>query len=235
MSIQAYEDEVFDLVEDLRADRTKRGAAFRYSDMFDAAGLQYVNLVQEGGGILGIALLGFTYVLEELGLRFLSLGGTSAGSINTLLMADLGTPEEPKSLRILEQVAGKQFMDFVDGGRDAERLTHLIKAAMNGRSTFSLLAQGPEVFAALGNLPELFQRYGINPGKHFADWLRSVLQHADWRTIPVLIYAHTREDLDKLYDRPLPPNILNSPGRNTIRHRHLVEEVVDGLSKIAPL
>ena len=122
MPTQAYEDAVFDLVEDLRTYRASRGAAFRYSDIFDAEGMQYVNLVQEGGGILGIALLGFTYVLEELGLRFLSLGGTSAGSINTLLMADLGTPSEPKSLRILEQVAGKQFMDFVDGGRGCQAI-----------------------------------------------------------------------------------------------------------------
>ncbi|CAH0998901.1 hypothetical protein LEM8419_00207 [Neolewinella maritima] len=180
MPTQAYEEEVFDLVEDLRAYRTTRGAAFRYSDIYDATGLQYVNLVQEGGGILGIALLGFTYVLEELGLRFLSLGGTSAGSINTLLMADLGTPDEPKSLRILERVAGKQFMDFVDGGYDAEQLTLLIQAMREGQSALSILSKGPEVFAALGNLPELFDRYGINPGRHFEDWLRSVLQHDDW-------------------------------------------------------
>ena len=195
MPTQAYEDAVFDLVEDLRAYRARRGPAFRYSDIFDATGLQYVNLVQEGGGILGIALLGFTYVLEDLGLRFLSLGGTSAGSINTLLMADLGTPSEPKSLRILEQVVGKQFMDFVDGGLDAEQLTRLLQAAMDGRSTFSILAEGPEVLAAVGNLPELFQRYGINPGEHFEDWLRGILQHPDWhglqenvRRLPETLY-----------------------------------------------
>ena len=36
-----------------------------YSDIVDEFGNQYVDLVQEGGGVLGIALLGYTYVLEE--------------------------------------------------------------------------------------------------------------------------------------------------------------------------
>ena len=36
----------------------------------------------EGGGVLGIALTGYTYILEQAGIRFLGVGGTSAGSIN---------------------------------------------------------------------------------------------------------------------------------------------------------
>ena len=57
------------------------------SDVLDEQGNQYVNLVQEGGGVLGVALVGYTYVLEEMGIRFMRLAGTSAGAINTAMMA----------------------------------------------------------------------------------------------------------------------------------------------------
>ncbi|PPK85131.1 patatin-like phospholipase [Neolewinella xylanilytica] len=170
MHIQAYEQAVFDIIEDLKEYRAKRGDRFRYSDIFDEAGNQYVNLVQEGGGILGIALVGFTYVLEEMGIRFLSLGGTSAGSINALLMADLGTPEEKKSVRILERIATKDFMDFVDGGYDAEQLT----AAFDSGNKIQLYLH------LITNIAEIKDKLGINPGLHFEDWLREMLRHDSW-------------------------------------------------------
>ena len=44
-----------------------------FSDIIDASGNQYVDLVQEGGGVLGIALLGYTYTLEQIGIRFSAL------------------------------------------------------------------------------------------------------------------------------------------------------------------
>lgn len=43
--------------------------------------IQYVDLVQKGGGVLGVALVGYVYVLEQAGIRFLKLAGTSAGAI----------------------------------------------------------------------------------------------------------------------------------------------------------
>jgi NTE family protein len=41
-----------------------------FSDVTDNEGHQYVNLIQEGGGVWGIALVGYTYVLEMAGIRF---------------------------------------------------------------------------------------------------------------------------------------------------------------------
>lgn len=79
--------------------------------------LQFVNLVQEGGGVLGVGLIGYTWLLEEMGIRFYSLAGTSAGAINTMLLAALGKPEEKKSEKILEELCRKDFFDFVDGTR----------------------------------------------------------------------------------------------------------------------
>ena len=86
------------------------------SDVVDAKGNQYVNLVQEGGGVLGFALVGYTYVLEQMGIRFMKMAGTSAGAINTLLLAAVGKKDEEKSLRILDILSKQNLIDFVDGG-----------------------------------------------------------------------------------------------------------------------
>ena len=55
----------------------------------------------QGGDVLGIAIVGYTYALEEVGLRFLGLGGSSAGAINALLLASTGSTgagQEPDDL-----------------------------------------------------------------------------------------------------------------------------------------
>jgi NTE family protein len=91
----------------------------QFSDVIDDQGSQYVDLVMEGGGVLGVALVGYTYVLEEMGIRFLRVGGTSAGSINAVLVAGLGTPQERKSEKIVRELANVDFWSFVDGGRAA--------------------------------------------------------------------------------------------------------------------
>ena len=58
-------------------DRIPKGK--RYSDVEDAQSHQYVDLVQEGGGTLGIALVGYTYVMEKAGIRFLVSPGHRLG------------------------------------------------------------------------------------------------------------------------------------------------------------
>lgn len=63
-------DEVQELLGRLRS--TSEGKQF--SDVIDDQGHQYVDLVMEGGGVLGVALVGYTFVLEEIGLRFLRVG-----------------------------------------------------------------------------------------------------------------------------------------------------------------
>src|SRR5215204_1459371 len=68
------------------------------SDIQDNLNRQYVDLVQEGGGVHGIALAGYTYVLEKMGIAFMKMAGTSAGSINTLLLNAVYTEQEAKLL-----------------------------------------------------------------------------------------------------------------------------------------
>lgn len=88
------------------------------SDTLDKDGHQYVHLVQEGGGVLGVALVGYTYILEKVGIRFMRLAGTSAGAINTSMLAVVKEDKEKQltsSERILEYLCRKPFFDFVDG------------------------------------------------------------------------------------------------------------------------
>jgi NTE family protein len=86
-----------------------------------------IDLVQQGGTMLGIALLGYTYIMEKAGVRFRSMAGTSAGAINTLLLSAL--PEKiykekspffndgrqaVKSEFLAHLVASKDFSEFLD-------------------------------------------------------------------------------------------------------------------------
>ena len=66
---------VFHLIDDLKKEGIPQKS---FSDVVDDKGHQYVELVMEGGGVLGVALIGYNYVLEQMGLRFFSLAGTSA-------------------------------------------------------------------------------------------------------------------------------------------------------------
>ena len=116
----------------------KSGGRPIYSDLYkeeDGKTYEYVNYVQEGGGVLGVALVGYTYVLERLGFRFLKLAGTSAGAINTLLMAAV-QPENYKdengkekykyqSEMILDEMLRFDFWKLVDGHWFAKRLIEM--------------------------------------------------------------------------------------------------------------
>ncbi len=142
-----------------------------YSDIIDDNGLQYVDLVQEGGGVLGIALVGYTYVLEKAGIRFFSLAGTSAGAINTMLLAGLGKIEEEKSEKILRILAHKNLFDFVDGSNAVKRF---INRMLNRRKN---------VVSVIVNLFRIYKilkrKQGINPGNNFSEWITDQLRKAD--------------------------------------------------------
>src|SRR5947209_3762635 len=91
--------EVLECLQQLEVRYGKDGENLVVSDVVDDEGHQYVNLVQKGGGVLGIALVGYTYILEQMNIRFIRLAGTSAGAINTALMAVSGAERTPESDR----------------------------------------------------------------------------------------------------------------------------------------
>jgi NTE family protein len=103
-------------------DAGKHFSDIRSIDPLTKKELQYVDLVQEGGGTLGISLVGYIFVLEYVGIRFLRLAGTSAGAINALFLAAIGEKHEPKSPELLKIMTSEDFnlFKFVDGSRFAK-------------------------------------------------------------------------------------------------------------------
>jgi len=155
---------VYRLVSDLLKDGYDKK---EYSDVLDEAGHQYVELVMEGGGVLGVALIGYNYVLEQMGLRFFSLAGTSAGSINALLLAGMGDVSTPKAEKLVEVLANKNLLEFVDGDKDAK---DFVNALVKKAGVLKMLFKGTQVIDNLKN------DLGLNPGNNFLNWLTGILK-----------------------------------------------------------
>lgn len=172
------------------AEHAARPGGWQVSDVLDAAGHQYVDLVMEGGGVLGVALAGYVYVLEELGIRFLQLGGTSAASINALLMAAAGPVTEAKTDRILDTLVTEDLAMFADGDGDALDFQHALAAPDS--SLLRYLWTGAQVIDNFTN------DFGLHPGGTFLTWLRQVM--AGWG-------AGTVRELQQA--RLLPPGMLH--------------------------
>lgn len=161
----------------------------KVSDIYDSNNNQYVDLVQEGGGVLGIGLIGYTYALEELGIRFYNLAGTSAGSINASFLAAIGSPNEKKSVKILEILEAVNLMDFVDGGSDAEAIVKKIA----DKKSFSRIA-----LSAMNQIDDFFIRkeLGVNRGDVFLEWLKEMFSNFGIST--------TSDIIDRMNDFKLP-------------------------------
>lgn len=151
----------------------------QYSDITDATGNQYVDLVQEGGGVLGIALVGYTYILEQAGIRFFSLAGTSAGAINTMMIAALGKVNEPKSEKILEILSEKNLFDLVDGHKAIKKLIQKVIKKESGLG-WAL------AWNALRIYKTLTKQLGLNPGDNFTEWITAELGKANINSLQEL-------------------------------------------------
>lgn len=168
------------------------------SDVRDGQGNQYVDVVMEGGGVLGVALVGYTHALESAGVRFRSIGGTSAGAINALLLAAVAPPGEAKSGQMLRILADVQMLEFVDGGATARRFVRALIAKRSGSALLSRAA--PLMHRVLRDL-------GLNPGDAFEAWLDRELRLAGVSTTAALI--------DRM--RQLPPGMrIDDANRLTV-------------------
>lgn len=151
-----------------------------YSDVHDEQGNQYVDLVQEGGGVLGIALVGYVWVLESCKIRFMSLAGTSAGAINTIGLAGLKEPHESVYQDLIELLGNKSLLDFVDGGSSMKNF--ISKATQEDpKMIWLLLRYGYPIFSRLRDY------LGMNPGDNFLEWLKAALKEAGIETTAQLI------------------------------------------------
>jgi len=147
------------------------------SDVIDDEGNQYIDLVMEGGGMLGIALVGYTWALEQMGIRFFGVGGTSAGAINALLLAALDEPAKPKSPVLLDVLANKNFYDFVDGDNDAKGL---IELAFAKNSTIKIVKM---IWQIMKVRKHVCTNYGLNKGDAFLNWLHKLLADSGINTL----------------------------------------------------
>ncbi len=138
--------EVDALIKEIEKKISASGKIPPYSDIYkneNGKEYQYVNYVQEGGGVLGVALVGYTYVLEKLGFRFLKLAGTSAGAINTIMLASVNKKNRPeynsyqtKSEIILHEMLNYDLWHLVDGSKFGK---FLIKLFINNKSGLNFL------------------------------------------------------------------------------------------------
>lgn len=160
-----------------------------YSDVTDQEGRQYVDLVCEGGGVLGIALVGYTWILEQVGIRFFSLAGTSAGAINALLLAGGGTPDQSRSPDVLMRLAEQDLLEFVDGPGKVRK------------TIFSFLRDRPllkKIWYLARSLGYIKRQLGMNPGDAFYRWLDQQLQDHEINTTEQLKQQIRRPDGVKL-------------------------------------
>jgi len=154
-------------------------AGKQFSDILDSEGNQYIDLVMEGGGMLGIALVGYTWALEQAGIRFLGVGGTSAGSINAILLAALlPDSSNKKSVKLSEILSSMNFMDFVDGGASAKGL---VRSISKNAGKLVLTLRG------LPLMDNVVRKLGINPGNAFTKWISTILAENGVRTLADLM------------------------------------------------
>ena len=147
------------------------------SDLVDEQGNQYVDLVMEGGGMLGVALVGYVHALEEAGIRFLDLAGTSAGSITALLLAAVGDRKEKKSKKLLDALAQQNLSEFMDGNWGARLFSKLL---LTKRFKFLRYPLIPFVASPLR------RDLGLHPGDAFESWVSDILKECKMETSKAL-------------------------------------------------
>ncbi|MFW5835761.1 MAG: patatin-like phospholipase family protein, partial [bacterium] len=202
MEIKQFTEDpsVFHLVKELKEREIDRK---QFSDLIDHENKQYVELVQEGGGVLGVALIGYTYVMEQMGLRFFSLAGTSAGSINSILLAAFGEASKSKSEKLIHELANKDLFEFVDGDNDA---VDFVNAVVERARRVKLLWKIMQI------IDNIFDDLGLNPGNDFFNWLTGILKDNNVETTKKLLDAFQklpeglkiREGVDRNLDGLLP-------------------------------
>ncbi len=172
--------EVYNLLLDLKNEGIHEK---QFSDVLDEDGNQYVEMVGEGGGVLGVALIGYNYVLEQMGLRFFSLAGTSAGSINSLLLAGMGDVSQPKAEKLVQVLASKKLMEFVDGDDDVQ---DFVNAIVKKAKLSKLLWKGWQV------IDDIRDNIGLSPGNDFLKWLTEILNKNE---------IYTTKDLEEKFGK----------------------------------
>ena len=196
-----------------------------FSDVIDEEGHQYVDLVQEGGGVLGIALVGYTYILEVAGIRFFHLAGTSAGAINTLVLAAIDSIDKEKSKNVLNFLAQQDLFEFVDGD---PALKNIIQRVIDGTPFKKVLGKLAWNFRKVKQA--LFVNLGLNPGKAFEEWIEKILIESPNKISTI------KDLLEKRSNKYFPAGLINRRTKETITDEmaltHIIAADVTTQSKV---
>ncbi len=135
--------------------------------------LGFMDVVIEGGGVKGIAAIGALYALEECGLRFRKIAGTSAGALNAAFLACAGnSATQHRTALLLDILANIDFLSFADGGDDAQAVVKLLTLPDTESTVETFVNRAKVTIAVLRNLNEVMIRLGLNPGKRLKHFLR---------------------------------------------------------------
>lgn len=181
LSVNSYLKEVEEIKNKATALSNKE-----FSDTIDENGHQYVDLVMEGGGVLGLALVGYIYILEKAGIRFIGIAGTSAGSIAALLLSAVDIPEKEKSEQLINMIANMPINTFIDGKKDGDydpkKFMDTATGLMNAenKSGFKYFRAFLRFLSTTDNLKIM---HGLNRGDEFESWLKKQLSSFNIYTV----------------------------------------------------
>ncbi len=184
--------------------RNARAGRYHVSDLSlqrDGETYQFADLVMEGGGTLGIALVGYIHALEQANIRFLNVGGSSVGSIVALLLACMGDRLEAKGERLSAIVADMDLGALVDGRYFAAKLSKLAGSENPGKHIASML------FCFLMSLGDVRKKLGLNPGDKLYDWIARQLS-----TFGVSTWADAECRISSM-----PSGVINGQNRAPLR------------------
>ncbi len=136
---------------------TLRGVHGR-GDEGSAFGGMPINVVLEGGGVKGIALVGALLVLEEAGFTIERVAGTSAGAVVGSITAALRQSGRDLT-SLVEYLRSLEFSKFMPEGRLHELLDHA----------------GGRFAGLIADAAHLTNREGLYSGEYLEAWLRPIL------------------------------------------------------------
>ena len=160
------EPSVVSITDEIRGKAAK--GQYRISDVIynkDGQELQFVDLVMEGGGTMGIALVGYIHALEQAGIRFLGMGGSSVGAIVALLAYSCGDRREERGEKLASIIGEMDLGEMVDGNYAARKLSKLLGNKDAGLRTLRI------ALYTLMSLPAVFGKLGLNPGDELYRWI----------------------------------------------------------------
>lgn len=177
-----------------------------------ASEIRLCNLVMQGGGVLGLAHVGFLYGLERAGIRVAGVAGTSAGSIvaTAIVCARNGDIEICVAETLLGVIASMPMHQFLDGPASVRKL---IKHYLAKRSLFNP-GLWPGILLAI---TRLLRVRGLNPGLEFEVWLARTFASLGARSNNDLLgmLKETRGQLDDA-GYPPPPSTDGGEAGNEI-------------------